>query len=57
VFADAAAFNARVKLLESFSQQLTQAGIKNVLFESQGTAHEWLAWRRRLRELVPRLFR
>jgi enterochelin esterase-like enzyme len=69
VFADPAAFNAKVKLLflgigteegpgtKNFSEQLTQAGIKNVFFESQGTAHEWLTWRRCLREFAPRLFR
>jgi len=69
VFADAAAFNRRVKLLflgigsaegpgtKTFSEQLTQAGIKNVYFESPGTAHEWLTWRRSFKEFAPRLFR
>jgi enterochelin esterase-like enzyme len=69
VFADAAAFNAKVKVLflgigteegpgtKAFSEQLTKAGIKNVFFESQGTAHEWLTWRRCLRDFAPRLFR
>jgi enterochelin esterase-like enzyme len=69
VFADAAAFNKKVKLLflgigsvegpgtKTFSEQLTQAGIKNVYFESPGTAHEWLTWRRCFREFAPRLFR
>ncbi len=69
VFADAAAFNKQVKVLflgigsmegqgtKTFSDQLTQAGIKNVYFESPGTAHEWLTWRRCFRDFAPRLFR
>jgi enterochelin esterase-like enzyme len=69
VFADAAAFNNKVKLLflgigsaegagtRTFSEQLTQAGIKNVYYESAGTAHEWLTWRRCFKEFAPRLFR
>lgn len=69
VFADASAFNKKVKLLflgigsvegpgtKTFSEQLTQAGIKNVYYESPGTAHEWLTWRRCFREFAPRLFR
>jgi len=68
-FADAAAFNKKVKLLflsigseegpgtKNFSQQLTQAGIKNVYYESPGTAHEWLTWRRSFKEFATRLFR
>jgi enterochelin esterase-like enzyme len=69
VFANAAAFNAKVKVLflgigseegpgtKTFSEQLAQAGIHHVYFESPGTAHEWLTWRRCLREFAPRLFR
>jgi enterochelin esterase-like enzyme len=68
VFADAAAFNKKVKVLflgigseegpgtKAFSEQLTRAGIKNVFFESPGTAHEWLTWRRCFKEFAPRLF-
>ena len=67
-FADAAAFNSKVKVLflstgsvegprvKQFSDQLTAAGIKNVYFESAGTAHEWLSWRRALKDFAPRLF-
>jgi enterochelin esterase-like enzyme len=52
VFADASAFNKKVKVLfpgigsmagtgtKNFSEQLTEARIKNVYFESPGTAHE-----------------
>jgi enterochelin esterase-like enzyme len=69
VFADADAFNKKVKVLflgigsvegprtKNFSEQLTKAGIKNVYFESAGTAHEWLTWRRCLNDFAPRLFK
>jgi len=69
VFADTAAFNRKMKVLflgigsvegpntKNFSQQLTKAGINNVYFESPGTAHEWLTWRRCLADFAPRLFR
>ncbi len=65
---DPAAFNAKVKLLflgigsaegpgaKNFSDTLTKLGFKNVFFESQGTAHEWLTWRRTLADFAPRLF-
>ncbi len=69
VFADADAFNKKVKVLflgigsaegpntKNFSDQLTKAGIKNIYFESPGTAHEWLTWRRCLNEFAPLLFK
>ena len=69
VFADAAAFNKRVKVLflgigseegpgtKTFSEELTGAGIRNVFYESPGTAHEWLTWRRCFKEFAPLLFR
>ena len=41
---------------KSLHQQLTQAGIKHVYYESPGTAHEWLTWRRSLHEFLPLLF-
>jgi enterochelin esterase-like enzyme len=68
-FADAPAFNKKVKLVflgigsaegpgaKNFSDALTTAGIHNVYFESPGTAHEWLTWRRCLNDFAPRLFR
>jgi enterochelin esterase family protein len=68
-FADAAAFNKKVKVLflgigqaegqgtKNFSDALTQAGVHNVYFESPLTAHEWLTWRRCLLDFAPRLFR
>ncbi len=69
VFADAAAFNSKMKVLflgigsvegpgtKDFSEALTKAGIHNVYFESPGTAHEWLTWRRCLNDFAPRLFK
>jgi enterochelin esterase-like enzyme len=72
-FADAAAFNQRVHLLwiglgtaepapfpasiKAFRESLDKGGIKHVYFESPGTAHEWLTWRRDLYDFAPRLFR
>ena len=68
VFSDAAAFNKKMKVLflgigsvegpatKNFSDQLTAAGIHNVYFESPGTAHEWLTWRRCMADFAPRLF-
>ena len=68
VFADAEAFNKKIKVLflgigsvegpgtKTFSEALTSAGIHNVYFESPGTAHEWLTWRRCLNDFAPRLF-
>jgi enterochelin esterase family protein len=69
VFADAGAFNKKMKVLflgigsvegpgaKTFSEELTKAGIHNVYFESPGTAHEWLTWRRCLNDFAPRLFK
>jgi enterochelin esterase-like enzyme len=69
VFADAVAFNKRVKLLymsngteegsgaRTSHEAFKKAGINSVYFESPGTAHEWLTWRRALYDFAPRLFR
>jgi enterochelin esterase-like enzyme len=71
VMADAAAFNRRVRLLwlgvgtaegritesiKGYHEALQKAGIRNVYYESSGTAHEWLTWRRCLHEFGPLLF-
>jgi enterochelin esterase family protein len=72
-FNDGQAFNQKVKLLwigkgtaepnpfpgaiGAFRAMLDQAGIRYVYFESPGTAHEWLTWRRDLNDFAPRLFR
>lgn len=69
VFADADSFNKKVNYLflgcgteeQMGTKQLTGAlrelGIKVDYYESQGTAHEWLTWRRCLKEFVPHLFK
>jgi enterochelin esterase-like enzyme len=71
VFADAANFNQKVHLLwfgagtaevrlnndlRHNIAKLTAQGIKPVLYQSPGTAHEWLTWRRCLSDFAPRLF-
>ncbi len=72
-FKDGAAFNKQVKLLwlglgtkepnpfpaavGEFRKMLETAGIKYVYFSSEGTAHEWLTWRRDLNDFAPRLFK
>ena len=40
-----------------FGAMLDQAGVKYVYYQSPGTAHEWLTWRRDLNDFAPRLFR
>ena len=72
-FADPAAFAKRVHLLWigvgtaepefihsgiiAFHDALESAGIQHVFYQSPGTAHEWLTWRRDLNNFAPRLFR
>jgi enterochelin esterase-like enzyme len=69
LFKDADAFNKQMNLLfistgteerspQEWVEALKGRGIKNIVFhESQGTAHEWLTWRRALNDFAPRLFR
>jgi enterochelin esterase-like enzyme len=69
VFKDAAAFDKQINLLfistgteerspKDAVEALKNHGIKNIVYhESQGTAHEWLTWRRALNEFAPRLFK
>jgi enterochelin esterase-like enzyme len=69
VFKDAAAFDKKMNLLfistgteerspKESVEALKARGIKHIVFhESQGTAHEWLTWRRALNEFAQRLFR
>jgi enterochelin esterase-like enzyme len=72
VMADANTFNRRVHLLflsigtaepqrmqnsvHAYHDALMKAGIKTVFYESPGTSHEWLTWRRSLHEFAPLLF-
>ncbi|MDE6637547.1 MAG: esterase, partial [Muribaculaceae bacterium] len=69
VFKDPKAFNDKVKVLflsmgseENFGahgicKALTDLGINNTYYESPGTHHEWLTWRRSLNEFIPLLFK
>jgi enterochelin esterase-like enzyme len=43
--------------VRAFRDMLEKAGIKYVYYESQGTAHEWLTWRRDLYQFAPLLFK
>jgi enterochelin esterase family protein len=68
-FANPADFNKKVRLLwmgigtaegmgmKALHDALDKTGVKHVYFESPGTAHEWLTWRRCLNDFAPRLFR
>lgn len=66
---DMEAFKQRVKLVfvsyggrengaagKTSVQQLQQAGVPSVYYESAQTAHEWQSWRRSLHEFAPLLF-
>ena len=70
VFKDPNEFNEKVKVFflgigseenpgrtKSLSEGLKNAGINNVYYESPGTAHEFLTWRRCLKEFAPLLFK
>jgi enterochelin esterase-like enzyme len=41
----------------AFRAMLDKTGVKYVYYESQGTAHEWLTWRRDLFQFAPMLFK
>jgi enterochelin esterase-like enzyme len=72
VMADPDEFNRRVHLVwlgigtaepqrmyesvKNYHDALEKAGIKHVYYESPGTSHEWLTWRRCLHEFAPLLF-
>ncbi len=68
IFKDAEAFNKKMNLLfistgteernpKEAVQTLKYHGVDIVFYESQGTAHEWLTWRRSLNEFAPLLFK
>lgn len=69
VFNDPEGFNSKVKTLflgmgseenfgsDKISDTLTNAGINNVYYSSDGTHHEWLTWRRCLNEFIPLIFK
>ncbi len=72
-FKDGAALNRQIKLfwlglgtkepspfpgsVEAFRNMLDKAGVKYVYYESPGTAHEWLTWRRDLFQFAQLLFK
>jgi enterochelin esterase family protein len=41
----------------AFRNMLEKTGVKYVYYESPGTAHEWLTWRRSLYRFAPLLFK
>jgi enterochelin esterase-like enzyme len=72
IWADAASFNKKMKLMyisigtaepemmykgvNALHLELQKAGINHVYFESPGTSHEWLTWRRSLKQFAGLLF-
>jgi enterochelin esterase-like enzyme len=69
-FKDINSFNQKMKLVyisigtaegpraKQTYDTLVSRGVKNAVYvESQGTAHEWLTWRRALNDFAPRLFK
>jgi enterochelin esterase-like enzyme len=72
-FKDGAALNKQIKLfwlglgtkepnpfpgsVGAFRAMLDKVGMKYVYYESPGTAHEWLTWRRDLFQFAPLLFK
>ncbi|MDR0692075.1 MAG: esterase [Prevotellaceae bacterium] len=71
IFANPQNFNKQFKLffmstgseenperVKAFADAMKAKGLKNVVYyESPGSAHEWLTWRRSLREFAPLLFK
>ena len=69
IFKSAPQFNANYHLLfiangeaegshlKGMSEILKERGIENVFYQSPRTAHEWLTWRRCLKEFAQRLFK
>lgn len=43
--------------VKNFHDILVNAGVKHVFFQSAGTDHEWLTWRRSLYKFAPMLFK
>ena len=42
---------------KNFHEALSKIGVKSIYYESPGTAHEWLTWRRCLYNFAPMLFK
>ena len=72
-FKDGAALNKQIKLfwlglgtvepapfpgsVKAFRNMLEKQGVKYTYYESKGTAHEWLTWRRSLQQFASLLFK
>ena len=72
-YKDGAALNKQIKLfwlglgtkepnpfpgsVGAFRAMLDKSGIKYIFYQSEGTAHEWLTWRRDLYQFAPLLFK
>jgi enterochelin esterase family protein len=72
VWADPESFNKKMNLVyisigtaepermykgvNALHTELEKAGIKHVYYESPGTSHEWLTWRRSLKQFASLLF-
>ena len=71
IFTDSEKFNSQIKLMflsigekerpervKAFADALKSKGLQNIVYyESPESAHEWLTWRRSLREFAPLLFK
>lgn len=72
IYADVAGINQKVKVfflssgseegnrntsIKNLHETLTKAGVKNIYYESPGTQHEWLTFRRSLYQFAPYLFK
>jgi enterochelin esterase family protein len=72
IYSDVAGINKKVKVLflssgseegnrntsiKNLHETLTKAGVKNIYYESPGTQHEWLTFRRSLYQFAPNLFK
>ena len=42
---------------EKLVKSLNEQGVNAHYYESTGTAHEWLTWRRGLNQFIPHLFK
>jgi S-formylglutathione hydrolase FrmB len=42
---------------EKMVKSLNDLGINAVYYESTGTEHEWLTWRRSLNQFIPHIFK
>jgi enterochelin esterase family protein len=73
VWKDVEAFNHKVKVVylsigtaepermyqsvNNFHNELEKIGVKHIFYESPGTSHEWLTWKRSLKQFASLLFK